>query len=177
MDWYAEEILKIAFDESGDIIIDQDGDKSRTVVNHAKIQRDKLKVDTLKWIMSKLAARRYGVAPEELAPAELHPITKIELVGVRPDETVVRWENIERRIVRPGDIEGENIAAEPEGPRMLTYQPAPPPADLRPDEWATINRVLAMIPNDSDASAAEVFGVIEAAIEKHFAAQRAEIAN
>jgi hypothetical protein len=32
----------------------------RTVANHAKVQRDRLKVDSLKWIASKLFPRQYG---------------------------------------------------------------------------------------------------------------------
>jgi hypothetical protein len=55
-DYYVEQILVIAFNESGDIVID--GDK--TVANHAKVQRDRLKVDSLKWIVSKLFPRQYG---------------------------------------------------------------------------------------------------------------------
>ena len=52
MDFYAEQILTIAFDESGDIVIEQDGNRSKAVANHAKVQRDRLKVDSLKWITS-----------------------------------------------------------------------------------------------------------------------------
>ncbi|MGY8683379.1 hypothetical protein Q2941_37225 [Bradyrhizobium sp. UFLA05-153] len=58
MDFYCEEILKIAFDDSGDFFIDKDK-RGRDVVvaDHARVQRDRLKVDSLKWIMSKLAPR------------------------------------------------------------------------------------------------------------------------
>lgn len=69
MDFYAEQILVIAFDESGDIVIEQDGDKSKAVANHAKVQRDRLKVDSLKWIASRLFPKRYGDKMEMLAPA------------------------------------------------------------------------------------------------------------
>jgi hypothetical protein len=53
----AEQILTIAFDESGDIVIEQDGNRSKAVANHAKVQRDRLKVDSLKWITSASRAR------------------------------------------------------------------------------------------------------------------------
>src|SRR5262249_35030554 len=56
MDWYAEEILKIAFDDSGDLIIDGD----RVMSGHHVVQRARLKVDTVKWIMAKLAPKKYG---------------------------------------------------------------------------------------------------------------------
>ena len=60
MDFYAEQILVIAFDESGDIVVDQAPDgRSKTVANHAKVQRDRLKVDSLKWIASRLFPKRY----------------------------------------------------------------------------------------------------------------------
>ncbi|WNV10177.1 hypothetical protein [Tardiphaga sp. 709] len=55
-DYYVEQILVIAFNESGDIVIDG----KKTVANHAKVQRDRLKVDSLKWIVSKLFPRQYG---------------------------------------------------------------------------------------------------------------------
>ena len=59
MDWYSEEILRIAFDDSGDLIIDGD----RVVGGHHVVQRARLKVDTVKWIMAKLAPRKYDDRP------------------------------------------------------------------------------------------------------------------
>jgi hypothetical protein len=58
MDYYAEQILVISFDESGDIIIDNA--VGRPITNHAKVQRDRLKVDSLKWTASRLFPKRYG---------------------------------------------------------------------------------------------------------------------
>jgi hypothetical protein len=43
-DWYSEETLKIAFDDAGDVFIDGE----RLVNDHARVQRSRLKVDTLK---------------------------------------------------------------------------------------------------------------------------------
>ena len=43
MDWYSEEILRIAFDDSGDLIIDGD----RVMSGHHVVQRARLKVDTM----------------------------------------------------------------------------------------------------------------------------------
>jgi hypothetical protein len=80
MDFYAEQVLAISFDESGDIIIEQDGDKSKAVANHVKVQRDRLKVDSLKWTASRLFPKRYG--------------DKMELLGMdgSSGELVLRWE-------------------------------------------------------------------------------------
>jgi hypothetical protein len=59
MDWYSEEILRIAFDDSGDLIIDGD----RVMSGHHVVQHARLKVDTVKWIMAKLHPGRYGERP------------------------------------------------------------------------------------------------------------------
>ena len=70
MDFYAEQILVIAFDESGDIIIDQEGGKSKAAFNHGKVQRDRLKCDSLKWTASRLFPKRYGDKMELLGQSE-----------------------------------------------------------------------------------------------------------
>lgn len=64
----AEELLEIADDDSGDLITievpvkgGKDGEtKTITTVNHAKVQRDRLRTDTRKWLLSKLAPKKYG---------------------------------------------------------------------------------------------------------------------
>lgn len=60
MDAMADEILVIADDGTGDSWTDDDG-VVRT--NHDVIARSKLRVDTRKWLMSKLAPKKYGDAP------------------------------------------------------------------------------------------------------------------
>ena len=56
-DHFADEILVIADDGSNDTSSTEDG---REVVNHDHIQRSRLRVDTRKWLMSKLAPKKYG---------------------------------------------------------------------------------------------------------------------
>jgi hypothetical protein len=51
---YEEIVLELAFNESGDVHTDA---KGRSFPNHAKVARDRLKVDTMKWFMSKWAPR------------------------------------------------------------------------------------------------------------------------
>jgi hypothetical protein len=70
MDWYAEEILKIAFDDSGDLIIDGD----RVMSGHHVVARARLKIDTVRWIMAKLHPGKYGDKPTMLE-ANSGPIT------------------------------------------------------------------------------------------------------
>lgn len=53
----AEEIIEIADDSAGDIIVDDDG-KEQT--NHERVARSRLRVDARKWYVSKLAPKRYG---------------------------------------------------------------------------------------------------------------------
>jgi hypothetical protein len=56
-DAMAEEILEIA-DESGwDLSVD---DKGHVAVNGEAINRSRLRVDTRKWLMSKMAPKKYG---------------------------------------------------------------------------------------------------------------------
>jgi len=57
MDSLAEDILEIADDSARDIRTDADG---KEIVDHEHIQRSKLRVDTRKWLMSKIAPKRFG---------------------------------------------------------------------------------------------------------------------
>jgi hypothetical protein len=53
----AEELLEIADDGTNDTRVTEDGAE---IVNHDHIQRSKLRVDTRKWLMGKLAPKKYG---------------------------------------------------------------------------------------------------------------------
>jgi hypothetical protein len=57
MDAMAEEIIAIADDTSLDLEFDEKGDPR---ANHEFIQRSRLRVDARKWLMAKLAPRKYG---------------------------------------------------------------------------------------------------------------------
>ncbi len=54
---WADEIVGIADEATGDLTTDKDG---KAVVDHEHIQRSRLRVDTRKWIASKLLPKRYG---------------------------------------------------------------------------------------------------------------------
>jgi hypothetical protein len=56
MELMATEILDIADDGSNDTYETDDGEK----VNQDHINRSRLRVDTRKWLMSKLAPKKYG---------------------------------------------------------------------------------------------------------------------
>jgi hypothetical protein len=56
-EWLTHEILTIADDASEDFVINERGEQ---VVNHEAINRSRLRVDTRKWIASKILPRQYG---------------------------------------------------------------------------------------------------------------------
>jgi hypothetical protein len=56
----AEEILEIADDTSNDMIYKAVGDEIVKVENREFINRSKIRIDTRKWLMSKLLPKKYG---------------------------------------------------------------------------------------------------------------------
>jgi hypothetical protein len=54
---WADEILDVARDGSADITVTPDGE---TKINSEHVQRSRLRVDALKWILSKLHHKQYG---------------------------------------------------------------------------------------------------------------------
>ena len=145
MDFYAEQILTIAFDESGDIVIEQDGSRSKAVANHAKVQRDRLKVDSLKWITSRLFPKRYGDKTESLGQND------------QPKQITFRW---------------QTKREPPESPRQVTHQRAEPPADLTERDWSVLLQLLELVkrtvPTNDDRPPEEIFGVMREALLAHF---------
>jgi hypothetical protein len=143
MDWYSEEILRIAFDDSGDLIIDGD----RVMSGHHVVQRARLKVDTVKWIMAKLHPGKYGDKPA--IEANSGPIT-------------ISW--IESDKAPP-------IAPEP--PKQITYQKPELPADLSERDWSVLVSLLETvkrtIPTNSDDPPELVFGIMRDALLAHYA--------
>jgi hypothetical protein len=57
---WGEEILEISDDGTNDYMERQKGEDVERVANGEHIQRSRLRVDTRKWLMSKLAPRKYG---------------------------------------------------------------------------------------------------------------------
>lgn len=148
MDWYSEEILKIAFDDAGDVFID--GEK--VVNDHARVQRARLKVDTLKWIMSKLAPRRYGDNPVEEAPP-VQQVTRIERVFV------------------DGRAPSVDENDPDEQPRQITFR-QPEPGELTAEQWSTLRQLLDLIQRTvgEQPSPDEVFAIIREALLARFGA-------
>lgn len=61
MEYWASDILEIADDGSLDTMpgLNKFGDEVQ-VPNHANVQRDRLRIDSRKWLLSKLQPRQYG---------------------------------------------------------------------------------------------------------------------
>ena len=52
-----EEIINISDDNAGDSYTDEEGNER---ANHANVQRSRLRVDSRKWILSKMMPKKYG---------------------------------------------------------------------------------------------------------------------
>ena len=60
----ADEILQISDESTGDDLFTEEdtkeGRSARNVLNHEFVQRSKLRVDSRKWLLSKLLPKKYG---------------------------------------------------------------------------------------------------------------------
>lgn len=56
-DYYVEQIIDISDNSGKDIVVTKDGIEK---VDNEAIQRDRLRVDSRKWVASKLAPKKYG---------------------------------------------------------------------------------------------------------------------
>lgn len=79
-----EDMLQIADDSSSDVkVIGEDGNE-REVCNTEFVQRSRLRVDTRKWMASKLAPKKYGekVTAVHTSDEDAPVIHRIEIIGV-----------------------------------------------------------------------------------------------
>lgn len=70
-----DEIIEIADDATHDVIIN---DKGNQVCNAEFIARSRLRIDTRKWLASKLAPKVYGLHPIENEEEKLLPVPSLE---------------------------------------------------------------------------------------------------
>ncbi len=56
-DHFADEILEIADETGADLTTD---DKGKVTVEHEVVARSRLRVDARKWLMARLAPKKYG---------------------------------------------------------------------------------------------------------------------
>jgi hypothetical protein len=153
MDFYAEQILVIAFDESGDIVVDQAPDgRSKTVANHAKVQRDRLKVDSLKWIASRLFPKRYGDKTELLGQD-----------GGSSSTLSIKWLDSDKA-----------TPVAPAPPAQITYVKSSLPAELSEADWQKLLQILEIAKRvaPSDSVPGDVLEVIRKALLAHYAEEK-----
>lgn len=100
---WADDIDQIAGDESRDYTmritesLDKEGNVTRRieekVSDNTAVNRDRLKVDTKKWIMSKLAPKVYGdLTKHEHTGIDGGPIKYEKVVDKPPKETPEQWQ-------------------------------------------------------------------------------------
>lgn len=79
----AEEILEISDDSSGDFF---EAGEGRVAPNSTAVARDKLKVDTRKWLLSRMDPKRYGdkITQEHTGAVEVSQITR-RIVDAKAD--------------------------------------------------------------------------------------------
>jgi hypothetical protein len=76
----AEEIIEISDDGRNDWIERQVGEnRTETVADHEHINRSRLRVDTRKWLLSKLAPKKYG--------------DKMALTGDGGGALIIKWQD------------------------------------------------------------------------------------
>jgi hypothetical protein len=141
MDWYSEEILRIAFDDSGDLILDGE----RTIAGHHVVQRARLKIDTVRWVMAKLHPGRYGDRPA----IEADDSKQITFSWIKSDP-----------VVEPA----------PAPPKQITYQRPELPGDLSEADWQKLLQILEVAKRvaPSDSVPDEVLEVIRSALLAHY---------
>lgn len=90
VEFWADEIVQIADASDKDTIIKEGRDgEEYEVQNHEWMNRSRLRVDTRKWLMSKLSPTKYG--ERSLQEIEVKPTSAI-FVDAPPTETREEWE-------------------------------------------------------------------------------------
>jgi hypothetical protein len=185
MDWYAEEILEIAWDSSKDTI-PGDGKKPPRCDNEW-VNRSRLKVDTLKFLMAKLHPRRYGDKLPETVEEKTGVAELMKAIDGRTRTLEVRWE---REIIAPiHDDQGKIInAADPAAlrkriaeleerlgiedgkplpPKLLTYDPGPLPSRTEGQILYSIAQAIKNnVPKADQRSPEEVISEVMAEFER-----------
>jgi hypothetical protein len=83
-DVYAEEIIEISDDGRNDTYEDEDGHET---TNHDVIAQSRLRVDTRKWLMARMAPRKYGDRVTQVQAGDpenpVQTVTRVERVSCR----------------------------------------------------------------------------------------------
>jgi hypothetical protein len=143
-DYWAEKVMMISLDRSGDVFV-EDG---KAVADHARIQRDRLITDNAKWLLGKWGRRTYGDRVEAEAGSLEGPIT-------------ISWIEADK---------SPPIAPAPEPPKQIEYKRPELPADLSEGDWSKLLAILETVKRvaPSDSVPSEVLEVVRSALLEHF---------
>jgi hypothetical protein len=191
MDWYAEEILTIAWDSSRDTI-PADGKKPARCDNEW-VNRSRLKVDTLKFLMAKLHPKRYGDKLPETVEQRTHEAALLELQANAPIK--ITWE---REIISPIHDDAGNVInaadnsalrkrikeleerlgikdGKPLPPKLLSYDPGPLPSRTEGQILYSIAQAIKNnVPKADQRSPEEVISEVMEEFEKLLQAKYGE---
>jgi len=179
MHWYADEIIKIAYDTSKDTI---KGGAGQDLCNHEWIARSRLKVDSLKFLMAKLAPRSYGDKPlpepeddRNLKVSWEAPTKIIRVITgvVRGDDgSVIDASDNEKLRARIAELEERLGIGEPPAPKLLTYDPGPLPSRFSNELRARFARIIGDNMPDADRRSPE--DVLDEALSEFESALKAK---
>jgi hypothetical protein len=146
-DRMAEECIRIADDSSQDFFIEDRNGKSVVVPDHARVHRDRLRVDARKWFLAKRDAKKYGERVE--ADSDSGPLS---ITWIEPDKA---------------------SPVSPAPPALIEYKRPELPADLTEAEWGKLLQILEVAKRvaPSDSVPADVLEVIRRALLKHYDAE------
>lgn len=83
-DHFAEQIIEISDDSSGDVVVDEENGAVRQ--NAEFVNRSRLRVDTRKWLMARMAPKKYGdKITQEVTGADGAPLVPIINLTGRPE--------------------------------------------------------------------------------------------
>jgi hypothetical protein len=180
MDWYGEEILTIAWDSSKDTIPGEGNKPARC--DNEWVQRSRLKVDTLKFLMSKLHPKRYGdKVPEQEAERDLKiswqqnqasgvtQIRRIIIDGpvVDDDGKIIDGKHALKARIRELEERLGLREGEPLPPKQLTYDPGPLPSRTEADILYSVAQAIKRnVPKADQRSPEEVISEVMEEFEK-----------
>lgn len=95
IEWLVEEMLEIAYDSSKDTLL---GNEQRPKMDKEWVQRSRLKVDTIKWLATKLAPRLYG--------DKLH----VEKIDISNDADLLKAREMANKLI--GENDGRHHSTE-----------------------------------------------------------------
>ena len=91
LDHWAEDLIEIADDGTLDTIEGTDKHGNTVMVaNHANVQRDRLRLDARKWLMSRLGPKKYGDRMEHDVSGEIGHVHRVDVTTLTAREKMRR---------------------------------------------------------------------------------------